>query len=1388
MDRSWKQITPSGYAWEREALQFLKEQLPDHEPYHAWANFEFIATDGSINEVDVLVMTPKGLFLVEIKSHPGEISGDAGTWIHTADGRRRVFDNPRILAERKAKKLKSLLDRQRATAKSDRRIPYIGTLVFLSAEQVVNRLDGPARMHVCTRRTIRDELIKTDENWSHRRLDRPTGKLVARALEEAGIRESARMRRVGLYELKELIDESDLFQEWSAVHSETQLQRRIRIYLTHGKTVAEAERLQRAARMELRLLEGIEHPGILRALDYQQHDHGPALIFEHDAAFVRLDHFLLERGPERRLDTWGALALLRQLAEALQYAHARRLYHRMLTPQSIFVRPLDAGFGIKIGNWSTAERLFEDESRQVSLLSRLTCMAQEEGGPYLAPEIHAAAETDPVYLDVFSLGTIAYLLFTGKNPAGSELELQDRLSRGSGLQVTDEINGASPELQDLISYATHPDLGSRIESVADFISHMNLVEEELTRPDNQRISDPTQARPGDSFGAGIIVKERLGRGASAVTYLVEHHGARRVLKLAADIDQNRHLEAEAETLDKLRHQSIIALHESCTIQGHAALLIDAADETLARRLRGDGPVQPELLERFGDDLLGALCYLEEKGIAHRDIKPENIGLVMQGNRLHLVLFDFSLATVSADNFTAGTAVYLDPFIRDPGRRRWDDYAERFAGALTLYEMATGTLPPWTAREGQPPLVDGTAEIDPAVFDPSLRDGLAAFFCKALARDVKQRFGNAEEMRDAWRRLFLQTRPKEARPAGVPDDTRCAVEEAQLDTPIGLLPLTPQALATLSRLGVNTVGDLLDLPRYELTRMTGVGIKTRKELSQVTARLLERFGTPPAVAADAAGPASVDQLFRLVGPRGEKATDPQRERFLNEYLGRLDSDPPHGLHTVHWPAPVAIAAALGSDSTEVRDLHTRVTAAWAKQPPITGLRNEVDTLLEENGDVMTAIELAEAILLRRGCVQVSPARERWAQAVTRAAVETELVRQNPRWILRRCGRRVLVAANRDGRGEELADFAEALGQLADECAGNDPLLSPARALERVRAITPPETLGRLSDSRLLRLAVAASQNAALSSRAEIYPRGMAAERALELAQGALLGARELRVEEVHARIRGRYPEALPLPGRPQLDAMLGRLDLGLEWDSEFERHGQRGAYCLPDRGLTTHAAHTTTHYPSTRHEALDGADLDRDIAALQQAIRTALDDARFLALGVRLRHWERARQRLLAEYPLQEISFDALLVRHLRRHCETLANPPKWEVVLRADACDRHSLDWRRLQGLVARVLPAMGEEIRAAGCPVLLTDPGLLARYDLVNGWLADLREQLLLGPDPHALLLLIATDVAQESAMIDQVAVPTGAGSREYLRVPGAWLQHPPGSQGITPQMAENP
>ena len=71
----WNTISESPHQHEREALAFIRERLPDHDPYSAWANFEFIVEGGQIHEVDFLVMTPKGGFMVAIKNWEGGARG-----------------------------------------------------------------------------------------------------------------------------------------------------------------------------------------------------------------------------------------------------------------------------------------------------------------------------------------------------------------------------------------------------------------------------------------------------------------------------------------------------------------------------------------------------------------------------------------------------------------------------------------------------------------------------------------------------------------------------------------------------------------------------------------------------------------------------------------------------------------------------------------------------------------------------------------------------------------------------------------------------------------------------------------------------------------------------------------------------------------------------------------------------------------------------------------------------------------------------------------------------------------------------------------------------------------------------------------------------------------
>src|SRR5690606_33575230 len=260
-----------------------------------------------------------------------------------------------------------------------------------------------------------------------------------------------------------------------------------------------------------------------------------------------------------------------------------------------------------------------------------------------------------------------------------------------------------------------------------------------------------------------------------------------------------------------------------------------------------------------------------------------------------------------------------------------------------------------------------------------------------------------------------------------------------------------------------------------------------------------------------------------------------------------------------------------------------------------------------------------------------------------AVETERDRAAQRWIVRRPHAGVVLIArdelDDEGNpridGQKLADYAERLGRAADELASADPLPTPTRVLETLSAIAPPAGITRPPASRLLALAAASAERAALSSRLELYPRGMEARRALKLALGALAGARELTEEEVRMRVAGRYPQAEPLPRRPALDDLLREVGAELVWEVATRDH-PNGAYRAPWREFTTVAS---TSLRSSHDAAASALPDDPSAAEFDSRLTRALANGAFLALMTSPRHAEAAERALARRFPLDVRSFD-----------------------------------------------------------------------------------------------------------------------------------------------------
>ena len=1397
MKDRWIQVTPSEFLWEQEALAFLKERLPDHEPYRAWANFEFIQ-DGNIGEVDLFVISPKGLFLIEIKSWPGVVRGDAGTWRRTQPGRTREIslDNPVILANRKAKRLKSLLARQPALR--GEQLPFIAPLVFLSHADLDCRLDQSARDHVAgLGRDDDDQPIQsgglpgvidvlakyTPEEHAalqRRRVDRSMAKRIAQAFDQAGIRPSQRSRKVADLDLGDLLDDGAGYQDFAAVHPRAaHAHRRVRIYGTPDQDPALRQVITRAAQREFELLSAVDHPGILKALDMHEHELGPAVVYQRDPTELRLDHFLGDRGGQ--LGLYDRLQLIRDVAETVAYAHGRHFAHRALSPRSILVtRPGDVEQRFKIYNWQTGSRESASGTSAATIrgTSHVGDLVDVETAPYLAPESVTVAEADPQLLDVFSLGAIAYNVLTGQPPATSLGALVERLERDGALEVSAVLDGAGEALSDLVRGATYGNATERFSSVSEFLEYLTLVEEELTAPDEKPDEDevdPLAARNGDMVGGFIVVK-RLGRGSTAVALLAEDDtGQRRVLKIATDPERNPRIRDEAAVLARLRDRTIIASHgEPISVAGHGGIVLSYADNgTLAQQLHRDGRLSLGTLERFGGDLLSAVSYLEQVGVAHRDIKPENLGITEVGPRkeLHLVLMDFSLSSAPADRLTVGTRPYLDPFLgRKHGRPRWDLAGDRFAAAMVLHEMAAGTLPFWESRSTDPRFTEAEVTVDRDAFPREIAEPLAELLEQALARDAKQRFDTADDLARAFIRIFDGL-------SRTADDAAASERAAELratatyDTPVTAIGLSARATDFLERRNVQTVTDFIGLPPLAINSGRGIGLDTRRELTTALQDLRGRLRDirHPTIAATTTETAVDDDGRLATLAAGLLPEETSRNRPTIAALRLLLGLDPL-TEAMAWPSQTEVGSALNVTRTRIGQILAKARSVWATLPALIDVRDELVAQIDALGTIATAEDVERALSADRGSGDAG-IDQPLACAVARAAVEVELASGEPRIAQRRThdGRVLLATTADDDERLRALDYALRLGAVADEIAAAETLAAPADVTARLQRVTAPSGMPTLATDRLVALAATASTGAAVSARLELHPRHMPAARALTLGRAALLGSDEISPEEIIRRIAARFPHAEPLPGRPQLDVLLHEAGLDLDW------HDEAGAYVAKQRvavtGLTSLGS-SIGRLPTATGAGQPRPATDPDVVAASDFERRLSDAQRnggMLSLMAHPEELPRAAAEL-RRMGVTVIDFDALLIGQMHAVADEL-RITDWDLVLAADASDRASEEWTRLTRLVQRAMSTVEDRIANTAGTVLLEHVGLLGRYAQL-GLFDRLRARIMAGGPLKACWTLIPADDQADRPSVDGHAIPVLT-SNEYSRIPMPWLRN---------------
>jgi serine/threonine protein kinase len=203
------------------------------------------------------------------------------------------------------------------------------------------------------------------------------------------------------------------------VAAHTRLPGKVAVKVLHGSFLRDRDSLARF-RTEAEILAGLQHPNVVRVLDYNVSEVGvPYLVMELLGGVELRDRIGPSRGP--RPPVWVA-SIVRQVASALRSAHLKGIVHRDIKPENImvlsgegqpdFVKVLDFG----VSNVSRARRRHGSPRRHRTQHRSPMQETQQPivGTPgYMPPEQVHAGEVDD-RADQFSLAAVAWELLAGR--------------------------------------------------------------------------------------------------------------------------------------------------------------------------------------------------------------------------------------------------------------------------------------------------------------------------------------------------------------------------------------------------------------------------------------------------------------------------------------------------------------------------------------------------------------------------------------------------------------------------------------------------------------------------------------------------------------------------------------------------------------------------------------------------------------------------------------------------------------------------------------------------------------------------------------------------------------------------------------------------------------
>jgi serine/threonine protein kinase len=278
-------------------------------------------------------------------------------------------------------------------------------------------------------------------------------------------------RRVGVFEIQGLLGAGGMGEVYRA--RDTRLGRDVAIKILSRALRDESEHIVRFER-EARVLASLNHPHIGAVYGLDEVDGLSALVME----LVEGEDLAgrLGRGP---LPLDEALDVARQVAEALEAAHAQGIIHRDLKPANIKRRPDGE---VKVLDFGLAKALWDADPVSA------TRTAVVGGTPaYMSPE-QVRGDVVDSQADIWSFGVVLFELLTGVSPFARPTTAETLASVLSAAADFARLSSHTPPtVQHLIRRCVERDRRRRLKHIGD--ARLEL-EDALSTPDASLLRAP----------------------------------------------------------------------------------------------------------------------------------------------------------------------------------------------------------------------------------------------------------------------------------------------------------------------------------------------------------------------------------------------------------------------------------------------------------------------------------------------------------------------------------------------------------------------------------------------------------------------------------------------------------------------------------------------------------------------------------------------------------------------------------------------------------------------------------------------------------------------------------------------------------------------------------